>query len=86
VRSPAATLPPLLTLLGLDAAPETVGRMIAAADTPELEGHGTAGSPQASIGRWRSDLSPELRLAVEEKFGDLLREFGFETDAVAARK
>src|ERR687897_2548666 len=41
VRDPAATLPPLLSLLGLDAAPETVSRLIAAAgpDAPELRGH-----------------------------------------------
>jgi hypothetical protein len=85
VRDPASTLPPLLTFLGLDAAPETVACLIAAADAPELRGHGTSGSPEASIGRWRNDLSPELRLAVEETFGDLLREFGYEADAVAAR-
>jgi hypothetical protein len=71
----------------LDAAPETVARLIAAAapDAPELRGHGTADSPAASIGRWRTDLAPELRAAVEETFGDLLREFGYEVDAVAAR-
>jgi hypothetical protein len=87
VRDPAATLPPLLTALGLDATPETVRRLIAAAapDAPELRGHGTAGSPEASIGRWRTDLAPELRLAVEETFGDLLQEFGYEVDAAAAR-
>src|SRR5829696_5353299 len=45
VRDPASTLPPLLTLLGLDATPETVASLIAAADAPELRGHGTAGSP-----------------------------------------
>jgi hypothetical protein len=85
VRAPDATLPPLLASLGLDAAPETVSRLIAAAapDAPELRGHGTAGSPEASIGRWRNDLSPELRSALEEMFDDLLREFGYETDAVA---
>jgi hypothetical protein len=63
-----------------------VRRLIAAAapDVPELRGHGTAGSPEASIGRWRTDLAPELRLAVEETFGDLLQEFGYEVDAAAA--
>jgi hypothetical protein len=68
----------------LDAAPETVARLIAAADAPELRGHGTAGSPESSIGRWRNDLSPELRSAVEEMFGDLLSDFGYEVDVVAA--
>jgi hypothetical protein len=84
VRDPDATLPPLLTYLGLDAAPEIVRRLIAAADAPELRGHGTAGSPEASIGRWQHDLSPELRAAVAETFGDLLQQFGYEVDAVAA--
>jgi hypothetical protein len=64
-------------LLGLDATPETVASLIAAADTPELRGHGTAGTPGASIGRWRHDLPPELLAAVEETFGDLLQEFGY---------
>jgi hypothetical protein len=66
-----------LTLLGLDATPETVASLIAAADAPELRGHGTAGSPSSSIGRWRHDLPTELRAAVEETFGDLLQEFGY---------
>jgi hypothetical protein len=79
VRDPDATLPPLLASLGLDTAPETVSRLIAAAapDAPELRGHGTAGSPDASIGRWQRDLPPELLVAVEETFGDLLEEFGY---------
>ena len=85
VRDPASTLPPLLTLLGLDSAPETVACLIAAADAPELRGHGTSGSPEASIGRWRNDLSPELLMAVEETFRDLLREFGYEAKAAAVR-
>src|SRR5215210_4540024 len=70
VRDPDATLPPLLASLGLDTAPETVSRLIAAAapDAPELRGHGTAGSPDASIGRWQRDLPPDLLVAIEETF------------------
>jgi hypothetical protein len=83
VRDPAATLPPLLGILGLDAAPRTIAGMIAAAEGPELRGHGTSNSPRASIGRWRNDLSPELHLAVQETFGDLLADFGYEPDAGA---
>jgi hypothetical protein len=84
VRDPASTLPPLLSLLGLEASPETVSSMIAAGDAPELRGHGTSGSPSDSIGRWRRDLPPGLRAAVEETFGDLFQEFGYEVDAQAA--
>lgn len=78
VRDPVAALPPLLAHLGLEPAPDAVSELIAAADAPELRGHGTSGSPAASIGRWRSDLSPDMRRAVEETFGDLLRDFGYE--------
>jgi hypothetical protein len=85
VRDPAATLPPLLNLLGLEATQETVTHLLAAADAPELHGHATAGSTSSSIGRWRHDLPPALRAAVEETFGDLLQEFGYEVDAVTAR-
>lgn len=85
VRDPAATLSSLLTFLGLDAAPESVTSLIAAADAPELRGHGSSRSPAASIGRWRDDLSPAMRLAIEETFGDLLHDFGYEVDAVEAR-
>src|SRR5215203_1960268 len=62
VRNPETVLPPLLSSLGLDAAPETVGSLISAAapDAPELRGHGTSGSPEASIGRWRQDLPQDL--------------------------
>src|SRR5829696_2355998 len=79
VRTPDAMLPPLLASLGLDAAPEIVSHLIAAAqpDAPELRGHGTSASPHASIGRWQHDLPPELLAAVEETFDDLLQEFGY---------
>jgi sulfotransferase family protein len=81
VLQPENALPPILAYLGLDAAPETVARLIAAAapDAPALQGHATAASPQASIGRWRQDLPPDLRTSVEETFGELLEEFGYDT-------
>jgi hypothetical protein len=86
VLTPATTLPPLLTALGLDASSLLIDRLAAAAapDAPELREHGTAGSPLASIGRWRSDLPAELQAAVGEVFGDLLVEFGYE-DETASR-
>ncbi len=81
VLQPEIALPPILAYLGLDAAPETVGQLIAAAapDAPALQGHGTAASPRASIGRWRQDLPLELQALVTETFGDLLQEFGYDT-------
>ena len=85
VRAPARALPPILEYLGLDADPETVSRMIAAAapDTPELRGHGTTASPDASIGRWRNDLAPEMQTAVSETFADLLSDFGYAGESAA---
>jgi hypothetical protein len=79
VRQPEVTLPAVLSAMGLDASPEVVARIIAttAPDTPELRGHGTAASPEASVGRWQRDLPPEMKVAVQESFGDLLREFGY---------
>jgi hypothetical protein len=80
VRSPETALPPILSALGLSADPETVAGLIAAAapDAPELRGHGTAGSPAASIGRWRRDLSPEMAELIQQKFGELLADFGYD--------
>lgn len=80
VRDPAAILPSVLNSLGLDGGTQTVAHLIAAAapDAPELRGHGTAASPTASIGRWRSDLPPGLRETVQELFAPLLLEFGYE--------
>jgi hypothetical protein len=80
VREPAAILTPLLASFGLDADAVTIGQLVAAAapDTPELQGHGTADSPQASVGRWERDLPSKLRSETVEVFGDLLTEFGYE--------
>ena len=82
VRDPQSAVPPLLAGIGLDVTPEIVARVIAAsaADAPGLQGHGTAESPVASIGRWRRDLPSDLQGLVEEAFGDLLAEFGYGED------
>ena len=85
VRDPMSALPPILDYLGLDADPATVSRLIAAAspDSPDLRGHGTTDSPDASIGRWRTDLLPEMQEAMQETFGDLLLAFGYEVESAA---
>ncbi len=54
VRDPDATLPPLLASLGLDAAPETVSRLIAAAAT------GRPGATRARHGRLAGRLDRPL--------------------------
>ncbi|MCA9880926.1 MAG: sulfotransferase [Thermomicrobiales bacterium] len=79
VRQPEAALPPLLATLGLAASPEAIARMLSAAvpDAPDLRGHGTTASPDASIGRWQADLPPELQQVVNAEFGELLTAFGY---------
>jgi hypothetical protein len=39
--------------------------------------HGTSGSPQASIGRWKSDLPSELRESCSSKWQEFLQEFNY---------
>ena len=79
VRDPGAVLTGLLTRLELDASPTTVANVLAAAEAPELRGHGSSSSPVASIGRWRQDLSPEMQDAIAERFDGLLHSFGYDT-------
>ncbi len=79
VRDPGAVLTRLLTRLGLDASPATVANLLAAAEAPELQGHGSSSSPVASIGRWRQDLSPEMQARIAERFGSLLHSFGYDS-------
>ena len=79
VQRPADVLPSLLAAIGLAVNPEIVDHLIASSrpDRPELQGHGTAASPDASIGRWRHDLPTELQPVVQETFCELLAEFGY---------
>jgi hypothetical protein len=45
---------------------------------PEVDQHRTSTSLDASIGRWRRDLSPQLQAACAVAFADLLEAFGYE--------
>jgi hypothetical protein len=80
IREPIATLEPLLTSLGLDpaAAPTMVER--AAISTGAMDHHMTAASAAASIGRWRSDLEPELAERCDAILSPVVAELGYETD------
>jgi hypothetical protein len=40
--------------------------------------HKTTGGPEASVGRWKVDLAPDLQRLSEAVFGDALRAFGYE--------
>jgi hypothetical protein len=79
VQQPEVALPPVLEVLGLESSPAIIAGMVAAAapDAPDLQGHGTTSSPDASIGRWQADLPPDLRDLVNAEFHDLLVAFGY---------
>jgi hypothetical protein len=79
VQQSEVALPPILKMLGLESSPAIIARMVAAAapDAPDLQGHGTTASPDASIGRWQTDLPPDLQNLVNTEFRDLLIAFGY---------
>lgn len=80
VLDPARALTGLLDHVGVDSRPDTVRAMLGGLeeDIPELRGHATSDSAQSSIGRWRTDLDPELAEACERAFGPALELFGYE--------
>jgi hypothetical protein len=82
VSRPVDTLRTVLSHVGVDAGERAIGEVLdrAAADTFDLQYHRTSEGQMASIGRWRRELDPELRLAGAEILDDVLREFGYPTD------
>jgi Sulfotransferase family len=80
VLEPAKTLKALLGYLEVDSSPRTIEKMLraAGAGTPQnFPEHQTAGTPEASVGRWRRDLDPSLRDVCEEAFAPVLSSFGY---------
>jgi hypothetical protein len=82
IRSPDTTLRAMLDYLEVEEDPGLVADMLAraAAPIPELAEHRTSPDVEASVGRWRRDLSPALREICREQLDDILREFGYEAD------
>lgn len=81
IREPVATLEPLLSHLDLDpaAAPEMVER--AAVSTAAMDHHMTAPSAATSIGRWRTELDPDLADRCDAVLSPVVADFGYATDA-----
>ena len=79
IREPVPTLEPLLEFLGLDPAdaPAMVGR--ADVSVGGMDHHMTAPSASASIGRWRSDLEPELAERCDAILSPVIADFGYAT-------
>lgn len=77
IREPVPTLEPLLEFVGLDpdGAPQMVERASVSADG--MDHHMTAANASASIGRWRSDLEPELAERCDAILSPVGAEFGY---------
>ena len=75
-----AALAALLQHVGIDASDTTIDAISASLEDeiPELSEHRTTASPDRSVGRWRTDMSPELAAASDEAFGPALELFGYE--------
>jgi hypothetical protein len=83
---PQETVDALVEYLGLEATDDVLAQMTESLGRREeaLEGHITSASPEASIGRWRRDLAPELKKVTEEVFGAALELFGYEAPGEGA--
>ncbi len=80
VRAPEKALERCLAFLGLERRPETVREMIAQALVPseDTREHMTSASAAASIGRHRSELSPDQLQALNRELAESLEFFGYE--------
>lgn len=79
VLRPARVVERLLAYLELPAERKTIEGIVSSAfeESPELNRHKTVRDPRASVGRWKRDLEPELKVACHEQLGTLLEEFGY---------
>lgn len=80
IRSPALQLERLFDHLGIHADPALTRRIVDSvfSRTDAAAAHSTAASPEASIGRWKQELAPELQVHFRNRLGDLLDEFGYD--------
>lgn len=79
IQAPIPTLTRLLTYLDLPASPALITQMQtqAQADADIQQSHQTSPSIAASIGRWRTDLSPALQSLCQEVLAAPLQAFGY---------
>jgi hypothetical protein len=79
MRDPAPALTRVLAGLGLDAAPDLVRHLVAAAGAGnrDAEQHRTS-EPGGDVERWRTEMTPEEMAAAADAFGEDLRYFGYD--------
>jgi hypothetical protein len=80
IMQPHETLLKIVDHLGVENSSSVIKQMIALTqtDTSELEQHRTSEDAQHSIGRWKTDLDPQIAALYRERFGDVLAELGYE--------
>lgn len=80
ILSPVETLSRLLEYLGLENSEAIIGSMLqtGAEDNKKMEKHRTTSTPETSVGRWKSDLNPELQELSNQVFAEALQEFGYD--------
>lgn len=81
ILQPQATLQAMFEYLEVEATPELIERVLKQAKGLTLEAqkeHSTSKDASSSVGRWRKDLSDDLKRICRESFGDVLDEFGYE--------
>lgn len=79
IGDPGGTATRVLEYLGVESSAGLVAGMIDRAFAPDsqLEFHRTTASPQASIGRWKRELSPQLREVCRSHAGHALDGLGY---------
>ncbi|MCL2932548.1 MAG: sulfotransferase [Trichodesmium sp. MAG_R03] len=80
ILSPLETLSQLLEYLGLENSEAVISSMLqtTSGDKKKMEKHRTTSTPQASIGRWKSDLKPALQELSNQVFAEALETFGYD--------
>ncbi len=80
ILSPLEALSQLLEYLGLENSETIIGSMLqtGSEDNKKMEQHRTTSTPEASVGRWKLDLNPELQELSNQVFAEALQEFGYE--------
>ncbi|NEP78864.1 MAG: glycosyltransferase family 92 protein [Okeania sp. SIO3B3] len=79
IRFPVETLSSTFEYLELENSPEIINKILekVSQDTTQLERHQTSSNPEASIGRWQQELSPELKAVCNYVFAEVLEEFSY---------
>ncbi|PAY18431.1 hypothetical protein CKO51_16415 [Rhodopirellula sp. SM50] len=80
VLEPECTLTRIFDYLEISSDSATVAGVIEAHRLicQDLDFHRTTADDRASVGRWKTDLPPKLRVLCDEVFGELLQEAGYD--------